>query len=179
MQTRKHAQICALRERYLLQTEYFNNKIDVKDLSYTPYTGFDAHDAEFKKTITNPDIEFNCVMETKCRYNKMNGWNGITPWDGWVLEKKKYDELMNQFKDKHYIYYILFFEDGYILFDLKQIKEFNWKTTLYPKDSYGGELIEKVECDLFRRDAIEIVDKKINIYKAYDMMSEEWERNHK
>ena len=112
----------SIRERILLQ-----RLIDFKDLElikFSDESGYSKWDA----VIISGNNK--CLIESKVRsYN-------ISTFNGWIIEKNKYDFLIEQYqKHKAIPIYINFHNDGIQIWDLSKIVEPIWSEQQLPKNS--------------------------------------------
>jgi len=112
----------SIRERILLQ-----RLIDFKDLELIKFSQEDSY-AKWDAVIMSGNNK--CLIESKVRsYN-------ISTFNGWIIEKNKYDFLIEQYqKHKAIPLYINFHNDGIQIWDLSKIKEPIWGKQQLPKNS--------------------------------------------
>jgi len=155
IQDNKMIEIKALRERIFLK-KLLDTQANLQHIIYTPYDGTDKYDATWIQLHTTLKTASKVIAEIKVRNYPLKAYNG------WVIEKDKYDYLMSQPFDKRL--YICVHSDGYQVWDLNKCKEPNWKETILPKNNQDidNEKI-KVNGDLFSEDA-EKMECTNNIY---------------
>lgn len=162
----KSIEIKSVRERILLQ-ELFGNQSKISNIIYTPYDGNDEYDMTFSQSNNN-QVK-NIIVEAKVRNYKMS-------FPTWMIEKKKYNNLM-EFKDSyHKILYINFFSCGSVaIWDLKTLAEPNWVKINHQANDYSNSrYIEKEEQDLNIKDCIQVLYNKFNVVDALDKAEIKW-----
>lgn len=126
------------------------------------HNGYDSYDAIF----TNEN-QIRCVSEIKIRKHFS------TDFEGWILEKRKYDALMNNEigllvpKLKLIPLYILFLFDGCYVWDLNKVTP-NFTTENLRHESVGDDMdmVDKERMHLYLKDAT-----KINYILDYDKLN--------
>lgn len=152
-------QIKAIRERILLG-EFLASQPRFTNIEYTPYDKYDEHDATWWLKDETYNVAYSVICETKVRNYPM------AEYDGWIIEKAKYDYLMSQPHDIKL--YINFHPDGIQIWKLKSCLEPQWKETLLPKEnSSDSQTRVKINGDLLKAESEKIL-KPINIFEALD-----------
>lgn len=161
----KSIEIKSLRERVLLHEQYFNQECNPTNIQYSPYDGKDQYDATWN--INVKDTVISVIAEVKVR-------NCKNQYEGYMIQKDKYDYLMSQKDNYDFLFYINFFNDGFVVWDLKRIEEPQWTIMKGQKDNFNNEEKMKPAADLMVSDAVRIVKKDIDVIKAYDKATEIW-----
>ena len=151
-------EIKAIRERLILK-DFFLSKFStkIKDVELTNYNGFEKYDATWTSIIENEEVSTIC--EVKVRNYP------LTSYSGWIIEKDKYDYLMNSKCLKKL--YINFHPDGYQIWDLEKATTPTWKKENHRYDNNNFETVEKMVGDLNSSEAV-IKNQEINIYEYLD-----------
>jgi hypothetical protein len=168
----RHIEAKAIRERLIFKQ--FKDELNSFCIKYTPYNGKDSHDLTCFQVTNNLELS-NAMIEIKVRECSVRAFNG------YVIEKHKYDYLMSHSKQYTNLYYINFFADGYIIWDLKKIKpnKLEWKVDEYRKDNQHTSKIDKIAANLMTWDAAIIVFKEIRITEALAKAYKIWNRLNK
>lgn len=169
----RHIQAKAIRERLIFKQ--IKQSINAFCLKYTPYNGNDSHDVTFKQINPNTYSITSAMAEIKVRDCSIKSFNG------YVIEKTKYDYLMSHANQYDNIYYINFFQDGYIIWDLKTIdpKKINWKEEEYRKNNQDSFKKYKIAADLMTWDAAIIVYNQFKIHELLWKSYQIWDRLNK
>ena len=117
---------------------------------------FDDPCRKLHEEYSSMDIEnTNYIQELKNRNNSPERYNGS------LIEKKKYDFLVNQGKILNKIPgYVCRFDDGsYYAWNLKVLPEPNWREQMLPRNSHFGDstFIPKMVGDLFLKDGKKLI----------------------
>ena len=164
--------IKSLRERLLLKELIMDQEI--KDtVYYTPYDGQEKYDLEWTEThqlLNNLKITISTIVEAKVRKYP------ITAYNSWLIEKDKYDFLINQKHDQKL--YICFHPDGYQIWDLNQVEEPIWREENHQINDEGQNQRTKLVGDLNSTEAV-ITKKVIDIYDYYDRAKNIFEKRTK
>lgn len=169
MTKKEITQIKSIRERILLDL-YLKTISNIIDIEYTDYLSQIKHDATC--TLIQEEGEASVIIEAKTR-TKLS-----TAFPDWLIEKDKYDYLINQNYD--YILYINFFEDATIIFDLKTIQEPKWvMRTLQQDDTSNGENTIEKEIAYLPTTQGQIIKQENNIWSAYDQAHNIFKTRHK
>ncbi len=110
-----------------------------------------------RETFSSIDVvNSNYIKELKNRENYHS-----KAFNNWIIEKIKYDFLVNQAKiDNKIPGYICRFNDGkYIAWNLNKVKEPKWYKKPLPKNSKFGDntFIDKDVGDLMIEDGVELI----------------------
>ena len=110
-----------------------------------------------RETFSSIDVvNSNYIKELKNRENYHS-----KAFNNWIIEKIKYDFLVNQAKiDNKIPGYICRFNDGkYIAWNLNKVKEPKWYKKSLPKNSKFGDntFIDKDVGDLMIEDGVELI----------------------
>lgn len=159
----KSIEIKSLRERFLLHEEFFNNEVKV---NYSPYDGTDHFDATWE------DEGVKYITEAKVR-GESKGFGEF------MIQKDKYDYLMSRANEFDKVYYINFFGDGILVWDLKQIEEPQWKEMTGQQDNFNDIVKMKPAADLYTHQCVKVIDKNINTFKAMVKAEDEWLKRNK
>lgn len=112
----------SIRERILLQ-----RLIDFKDLELIKFSQEDSYDKWDAVIMSGNNI---CLVESKVRFYNISAFND------WIIEKNKYDFLIQESKKYNIIpLYINFHIDGIQVWDLSKIAEPVWSEQQLPKNS--------------------------------------------
>jgi hypothetical protein len=117
---------------------------------------FDDPCRKLREEFSSMDIENNnYIQELKNRKNSPERY------DGSLIEKKKYDFLVNQGKILNKIPgYVCRFDDGsYYAWNLKVLPEPDWREQMLPRNSHFGDstFIPKMVGDLFLKDGKKLI----------------------
>ena len=117
---------------------------------------FDDPCRKLHEEYSSMDIEnTNYIQELKNRNNSPERYNGS------LIEKKKYDFLVNQGKILNKIPgYVCRFDDGsYYAWNLKILPEPDWREQMLPRNSHFGDstFIPKMVGDLFLKDGKKLI----------------------
>ena len=117
---------------------------------------FDDPCRKLHEEYSSMDIENNnYIQELKNRKNSPERY------DGSLIEKKKYDFLVNQGKILNKIPgYVCRFDDGsYYAWNLKVLPEPDWREQMLPRNSHFGDstFIPKMVGDLFLKDGKKLI----------------------
>ena len=117
---------------------------------------FDDPCRKLHEEYSSMDIEnTNYIQELKNRNNSPERYNGS------LIEKKKYDFLVNQGKILNKIPgYVCRFDDGsYYAWNLKVLPEPDWREQMLPRNSHFGDstFIPKMVGDLFLKDGKKLI----------------------
>lgn len=169
----RHIQAKAIRERILFKQ--IKNQLNAFCLKFTPYNGTDSHDVTFKQFNLKQFKITTAMAEIKVRECSIKSFNG------YVIEKSKYDYLMANAKQYDNLYYINFFHDGFMVWDLKTISpdKINWKENEYRENNQDSFTKYKIAADLMTWDAAIIVYDEFKttetLWKSYQI----WDRINK
>lgn len=169
----RHIQSKAIRERLIFKQ--IKQSLNAFCLKFTPYNGTDSHDCTFKQFNLDKMNITSAICEIKVRECSINQYNG------YVIEKTKYDYLMKQADKYDNVYYICFFAEGYIIYDLKTISpdKINWKEEEQRKNNQHSFTEIKIVADLMTWDAASITYQEIKtteiLWKSYQI----WDRINK
>jgi hypothetical protein len=159
----------SLRERILLRN-LLDTQPNLTQIVYTPYDGQDKFDATWIQWHHEHLAAMRVIAEVKVRNYP------ITSYDGWLIEKDKYDYLMAQPFEKKL--YINFHPDGIQVWDLAKVPEPIWKETILPKNNQSDDDKMKINGDLMKTDSEKII-KEIKIYEALDKANHIWKKRQK
>lgn len=152
----------SFRERYLIHTLILTGNTNIWDIQYSPYDGTDKWDVKWSEPIFAGkqiiDI-IDVIAEIKVRTYPISAYNG------WMIEKDKYDYLMAQPQEKKL--YINIHPDGIQIWDLAEVSEPNWNSFNLPVDNQGEAQRLKITGDLQKSDTTKHL-KQIDIYDALD-----------
>jgi len=117
---------------------------------------FDDPCRKLHEEYSSMDIEnTNYIQELKNRNNSPERYNGS------LIEKKKYDFLVNQGKILNKIPgYVCRFDDGsYWAWNLKTVNEPDWREQMLPRNSHFGDstFIPKMVGDLTLKDGKKLI----------------------
>lgn len=116
----------SIRERILL-----NKLIEVKNFQLVKFSKEDSYSKWDAVIMSGNSI---CLVETKFRTYDLSSFNE------WIIQKDKYDFLIEQSKNNNAIpLYINFFKDGILIWNLFDIKEPKWIQGDLPKNSQDIE----------------------------------------
>jgi len=155
---KEQIEIKSLRERILLK-DLLDTQPNLTQIVYTSYEGNDKFDATWVQWHHTHKAAMRVIAEVKVRNYPTTAYNG------WLIEKDKYDYLMAQPHEK--ILYINFHPDGIQVWDLRKVDEPKWIESILPKNNQGDEDKIKVNGDLMSSDA-ETITKEIKIFEALD-----------
>lgn len=120
----------SIRERILLQ-----KLSEVKDFQVVKFSNESGY-AKWDAVIMSGNSI--CLAESKIRFYNISTFNG------WIIEKNKYDFLIEQYqKHKAIPLYINFHNDGIQIWDLSKIMEPIWSEQQLPKNSQDED--EEIE----------------------------------
>lgn len=165
----KEIEIKSLRERVLLHEEVITDLYMPQFIEYTPYNGQEKYDAKWIDINDSPRYSFNVLAEVKVRTSAMT-------WPTYMIEKDKYDYLMSRGKEFTEILYINIFEEGYIVWDLKNHPPLEWEEMMGQADNTSNNQKIKIAQDLLTEYAKVIVTKKIDINEAYKKAERLWNK---
>jgi hypothetical protein len=170
----RHIQAKAIRERILFKR--IKQSLNTFCLKFTPYNGKDQHDVTFKQfnvdkmtfTITS------AICEIKVR-------TGAMSYNGYTIQKDKYEYLMRQADKYDNVYYICFFAEGYIIWDLKTIdpSKLQWEEKDFRKNNQHSFTEIKMAADLMTWDAASITHQNFEITETLWKSYQIWDRINK
>lgn len=165
---KKMIEIKSLRERILLKKLLDMGK-GLDHIVYTPYNGNESHDATWHQwEYTFGNAISTVIAEVKCRNYPMSSYNG------WLIEKEKYDYMMLQKYDKRL--FITIHIDGYQIWNLSKCTEPTWIESVLPKNNQDVENDKvKVNGDLMSSEA-QKVECTNNIFEALVKAEEIWNK---
>lgn len=166
LQKTKEIEIKSLRERYLLMSNYMPTLHIPQKVQYSPYNGNEKWDAKWIDINNTPRYSFNCIAEVKVRLKSKK-------FGEYMIEKDKYDYLMNQTEFTQ-ILYINFFEDGIVVWDLRQIPQPEWKDMTGQNNNSDNQSKIKYGADLNTKDAMTIIEQEIDLMVAYKTCEQIW-----
>ncbi len=155
--------IASIMERNLLNEFRSKRNNDFDIIALTPVDKYDRYDAIIVSGISRETY----IVEIKIR----NIDYPIGTFNGWIIEKDKYDYLIQQYKTKGLIpIYMNIHKNGLQLYDLRTCNEPKWFTSLLPKNSQDNqlELIEKINGNLSQSEA-DIFYGNYNLLNAIDI----------
>jgi len=165
----RHIQAKSIRERLMFKQLA---KIDdsIYNIKFTPYNGKDSYDVTFSNYIDEKNGETN-LAEIKVRHSDYTDVVG-----GFFIEKSKYDYLMSRANEFDKILYINFFQDGVLIWDLKQCKKpkFELIEARINNQSQSTK-IKDIGCLQFW-DAIYVKKIQLNIYQELKRAYNIWDR---
>lgn len=165
----RHIQAKSIRERLMFK-ELVKIDDSIFKIKYTPYKGKDEYDVTYSTLINQETIERN-IGEIKVRQKKYTEVVG-----GYFIQKNKYEYLMSRANEFDKVLYINFFEDGILIWDLKQCPKPNFELTEARKNNHSNQTkIKEVGC-LFFWDCIYVKNIELDIYQQLKRAYNIWDR---
>jgi len=166
---KKMIEIKSLRERLFLK-KLLDTQPNLSQIIYTPYDGQDKYDATWIQFHPTLKAASKVICEIKVRNYPMTSYNG------WVIQKDKYDFLMSQPADKRL--YINVHSDGFQVWDLNRCPEPIWFESVLPVNNQGDQDMIKINGDLMSCDAEKMICKN-EIYIVLGEAEEIWKKRQK
>ena len=157
--------IKSLRERLILKEQLLDliPHPSIQQILYTPYDGnekFDATWVETHEIVKGKYGAHKVIAEVKIRNYPISAYNG------WYIEKDKYDFLINQTEyDKKL--YICIHPDGIQIFNLSKCPEPIWNEQTLPSNNQSEDTKTKIKGDLDKKYSEKLI-KDIKIFEYLD-----------